>query len=90
VNILFAIVVYDINEKRVAKVCSFLRRYLNRVQNSVFEGEVTKGQYARMKTGLQKIIVDQEDCVRFYVLPHDGVVTIETIGKEISEFCQII
>ncbi|QXO95654.1 CRISPR-associated endonuclease Cas2 [Methanospirillum purgamenti] len=87
---MFVIVVYDINVDRVAKVCAYLRKYLYRVQNSVFEGEITKGQFARMKSGLKSIVVDDEDTVRIYILPHDNVVAIESIGKDISEFCQII
>jgi len=87
---LFVVVVYDINVERVTKVCAYLRKFLFRVQNSVFEGEITKGQFTRMKSGLKKIIVDQEDTIRIYILPHDKVVRIETMGKEISEFCQII
>ncbi|HOJ96566.1 MAG TPA: CRISPR-associated endonuclease Cas2 [Methanospirillum sp.] len=82
---MFVVVVYDINVERVTKVCAYLRKFLFRVQNSVFEGEIT-----RMKSGLKKIIVDQEDTIRIYILPHDKVVRIETMGKEISEFCQII
>ena len=43
-----------------------------------------------MKSGLKRIIVDQQDSVRFYILPYHNVMTIETIGKKIPEFCQII
>ena len=35
---MYVIVVYDVEEKRVAKVLKYLRSYLNCVQNSVFEG----------------------------------------------------
>lgn len=33
--------VYDVNEKRVNKVLKIGRKYLNWVQNSVLEGEIT-------------------------------------------------
>ena len=37
---MYIIIVYDINTKRVNKVKSLLRMYLNWIQNSVFEGEI--------------------------------------------------
>ncbi|HPO28372.1 MAG TPA: CRISPR-associated endonuclease Cas2, partial [Petrotogaceae bacterium] len=33
---------YDIGEKRVSKVHKITKRYLNWVQRSVFEGEITQ------------------------------------------------
>ena len=36
------VIVYDVSTERVARVCKSLRRHLTWVQNSVFEGEVTK------------------------------------------------
>ena len=39
---MYCIVVYDVNEKRVAKMLKLCRRYLNWIQNSVFEGEVSE------------------------------------------------
>lgn len=62
------ILVYDVDEKRVGKVCKYLRRYLPRIQNSVFEGELTESKLAVMKAGLGKIIVPQEDAVLLWVL----------------------
>lgn len=46
---MYTIVVYDVGEKRVAKVCKYLRTVLQWMQNSVFEGELTEGcaQFAR-------------------------------------------
>ena len=38
---MYIILVYDIGEKRVAKMLKLCRRYLNWIQNSVFEGEIT-------------------------------------------------
>ena len=38
---MFIILVYDIDVKRVGKVLKKCREYLNWVQNSVFEGEIT-------------------------------------------------
>lgn len=40
--IMYVIAVYDVNEKRVAKMLKLCRRYLNWIQNSVFEGEISE------------------------------------------------
>ncbi len=39
---MFVILVYDFEQKRVAKALKIARKYLYWVQNSVFEGEITK------------------------------------------------
>jgi len=38
---MYIILVYDIEEKRVGKMLKLCRQYLNWIQNSVFEGEIT-------------------------------------------------
>lgn len=38
---MYVILVYDVNERRVAKMLKLCRRYLHWIQNSVFEGEIT-------------------------------------------------
>jgi len=60
------ILVYDINEKRVAKVLKTCRKYLYWVQNSVFEGEITEAKLEKLKSELRKIIDETEDSVILY------------------------
>ena len=48
---MYVIIVYDIDVKRVAKVCKYLRQHLNWVQNSVFEGGLTKAQLCASEIG---------------------------------------
>ncbi len=43
---MYVILVYDFGEKRVNKMLKLCRRYLNWIQNSVFEGEISE---ARLK-----------------------------------------
>ncbi len=64
--LLFAIIVYDVGEKRVARVLKTCRKYLNWVQNSVLEGEITETNLKKLKAELNKIIEDDEDSVIFY------------------------
>jgi CRISPR-associated protein Cas2 len=79
---MYVIIVYDIDTKRVAKVCKYLRQHLNWVQNSVFEGELTKAQLARVKSGLLGIIDDDEDSVLIYQMRHEKWMDRQVIGIE--------
>ena len=87
---MYVIIVYDVSVERVAKVCNYLRRYLVRVQNSVFEGELTDRQFADIEYGLKKIIKKDEDSVRFYVIRSQDLVKISNMGIEKADQCTII
>ncbi|MGG3739061.1 CRISPR-associated endonuclease Cas2 [Aeribacillus pallidus] len=63
---MFVILVYDFNEKRVAKALKIARKYLHWVQNSVFEGEISQANYKKLKIELQNIMNPDEDSVIFY------------------------
>ena len=63
---MYVIIVYDIKVERVNKVKGFLRKHLYWIQNSVFEGEVTKSELEEIKTGLMDIIIKEEDSVIIY------------------------
>ncbi len=62
------ILVYDVGEERVGRVCNYLRTYLTRIQNSVFEGDITEARFARLEAGLEKIVEREKDSVIFWVL----------------------
>ena len=79
---MYFIIVYDIDVKRVAKVCKYLRQHLNWVQNSVFEGELTKAQFARVQSGLLGIIDENEDSVLIYQMRHEKWMDKQVIGVE--------
>lgn len=63
---MFVILVYDVGEKRVAKVLKTARKYLYWVQNSVLEGDISEANYKKLKMELQRIIKDDEDSIIFY------------------------
>jgi CRISPR-associated protein Cas2 len=63
---LFVIEVYDVGEKRVAKVLKTSRKYLYWVQNSVLEGEINESSFKKLKMELARIIDDEYDSVIFY------------------------
>ena len=53
VVILYVIIVYDVGVERVNKVRIYLKQYLNWVQNSVLEGELTEPEYMKVMNGPQ-------------------------------------
>jgi len=78
----YLIVVYDVEQKRVAKICNFLRKYMHWVQNSVFEGELTEGKFKEMQIGLRKRIRAEKDSILFYKLKASYDIEKEVMGLE--------
>ncbi|MBZ4665019.1 CRISPR-associated endonuclease Cas2 [Mahella sp.] len=79
---MFVILVYDVNQSRVAKVLKLCRRYLYWVQNSVLEGELTEAGYKKLKYELGKIINKDEDSVIFYTFRSTKYSSREIMGVE--------
>lgn len=65
---MYLILVYDIREERVYKVLKIARKYLNWVQNSVLEGEVSDAGLAKLKQELKEVINHDEDSILFYLM----------------------
>ncbi len=87
---MYVIIVYDIKVERVNKVKSFLRQHLFWIQNSVFEGEVTKSQLQEIKTRLKEIINEDEDSIIIFNTRTEELITREIIGIEKSKIDQIL
>ena len=77
----YYIAVYDVNQKRVGKMLKLFRRYLNWIQNSVFEGELTISQHKRLQTEAESIIEDA-DSVIFYQLRDELYLERQVLGIE--------
>ncbi|PKP54661.1 MAG: CRISPR-associated endonuclease Cas2 [Candidatus Altiarchaeales archaeon HGW-Altiarchaeales-3] len=87
---MYVIIVYDVSEKRVNRVCKFLRMHLNWIQNSVFEGELSKGQLKEVKMGLGYIIKKDEDSILLFTVESEKWIKKEVIGIEKREVTTII
>jgi len=74
------ILVYDIIEKRVARVLKVCKKYLYWVQNSVFEGEITEAKLEKLKAELKKIINEKEDSIIIYTFKSTRYTKREIIG----------
>lgn len=58
---MYVILVYDIREKRVAKMLKLCRQYLHWIQNSVFEGEITEVKLKELVQKAREIMKEEED-----------------------------
>ncbi|HNY20324.1 MAG TPA: CRISPR-associated endonuclease Cas2 [Flexilinea sp.] len=65
----FCLIAYDIadNQRRL-KVSKILESYSNRVQESVFEGFLTRAELEKIIKRVEKIIEKQEDSLRVYFI----------------------
>lgn len=87
---LYVLGVYDVNVKRVNKVKKIFQRYMFWMQNSTFEGELTKSQLRELKNALKLVTNPKEDHIIFYVIRNKEVLTKEVIGKAHQEPSNII
>jgi len=81
---MYVIIVYDVEQKRVSKMCKLLRGYINWIQNSVFEGEITVGKFAELKSKIKNIIDDKSDSVIFFIMESDKWLKRDVMGKEFN------
>ncbi|MBV9868772.1 MAG: CRISPR-associated endonuclease Cas2 [Abitibacteriaceae bacterium] len=79
---MYLILVYDVGQERVGKVCRTLRRRLTWVQNSVFEGEVSEANFKQIQADLSKIIDGQSDSVLFYCIQNPRGWEKRVMGQE--------
>ena len=76
------IVAYDIAcEKRLARVAKTMLDYGVRVQKSIFEVDATPLVFRELKARVEKIIVAEEDGVKYFPLCEKCSGTVEIIGQ---------
>lgn len=89
VSKVFYIAVYDITQpNRLAKALKTFRKYMNWVQNSAFEGELTAKQFQALKKELSHIINKEKDSVIFYHAEEQKHIGKKILGIEKNEITQ--
>ena len=81
---MYVILVYDFGEKRVGKMLKLCRKYLNWIQNSVFEGEITEVLLKDLQMKAERFMDKEEDSIIIFKSPAQVMMTKMIIGKEIS------
>ena len=81
---MYVILVYDIGEKRVGKILKLCRKYLNWIQNSVFEGEITDVKLKELITSANIIIDKKTDSIIIFKSRDEKWLDKQVVGKERS------
>lgn len=81
---MYVILVYDCGEKRVGKMLKLCRKYLNWIQNSVFEGEISEVKLKELTLKAEKIMNSDEDSLIVFSSRQEKWLDKQIIGKERS------
>lgn len=81
VTIPYVVVVYDMDADRTQVMLKFLRRFLNHVQNSVLEGDVTEGDLEKIKAGVEERLQTGESTI-IYRMSSDSMVDRSVFGED--------
>ena len=87
---MFVIIVYDVQVERIDAVRIYLKRFLNWMQNSVFEGDLTPSELARVKADLSNITNKDKDCIIIYQIRSKDLLDTQVIGTPKSKPSTII
>lgn len=79
---MYIIAVYDCGEKRVGKMLKLFRKYMNWIQNSVFEGELSEVQFKELKIEARKIMERDHDSIIFFSSRSEKWLEKEILGVE--------
>ena len=79
---MYVILVYDIGQKRVGKMLKLCRKYLNWIQNSVFEGEISDVKLLELKQKALYIIDEETDSLIIFKTRQEKWLDKEVVGHE--------
>ena len=79
--VMYVSLVYDVDQKRTAKMLKLCRRYLSWIQNSVFEGEISEVQLKQL-TSEARNLMDEKDSLIFFKSRDEKWLKKEIIGDE--------
>lgn len=82
---MYIILVYDFGEKRVSKMLKLCRKYLNWIQNSVFEGEISDVRLKELLSVAKEFMKNDEDSVIIFKGLSQSSLEKVIIGKECSK-----
>lgn len=81
---MYVILVYDVGEKRVGKMLKLCRRYLNWIQNSVFEGEISEVKLKELTILAKRMMNLEKDSLIIFSSRTEKFLDKQIIGKELS------
>lgn len=84
------IIAYDIGVERLNQVRHVMKQYLNWIQNSAFEGELSEGQLEELRLKVREKIDMEKDSVVVFVISNPDWVEKHIWGVEKGVTEQII
>lgn len=81
---MYVVLVYDMDADRTHKMLRLGRRYLTHVQNSVLEGEISKGDLEELRNRIQDILEPGESVI-LYELSSDTLLDRTVYGDDPTE-----
>ena len=87
---MYVILVYDMDQKRVAKMLKLCRQYLNWIQNSVFEGEITEVKLKELLHRAKEIMNVEYDSIIVFKSRNEKWLEKQIVGREKNAVDNII
>lgn len=81
---------YDVQENKCAKLKKICDNYLNHIQNSVYEGELSNLLLKQLKVKLDTIIDKNTDSIIIFTTNNPKWLIKEVIGVEKNNFSNFI
>jgi CRISPR-associated protein Cas2 len=87
---MYVILVYDIEQKRVGKMLKLCRKYLNWIQNSVFEGELSDVKLKELLAAAARIMDKEKDSIILFKSRQEKWLDKMVVGREKNELDNVI
>ena len=88
---MYVILVYDIGEKRVGKMLKLCRQYVNWIQNSVFEGEISEVKLKELILRARLIMkMEEHDSLIIFKSRDEKWLEKQVIGEEKNDLNQFL
>jgi CRISPR-associated protein Cas2 len=85
ISCMYVILVYDIGERRVARMLKLCRQYLNWIQNSVFEGEITEVKLKELLHRAKAVMDVEHDSIIVFKSRQEKWLEKQVLGQERNE-----
>ena len=87
---MYVIAMYDVESKRCGKMLKLCRRYLNWIQNSVFEGELSEVKLKELILEAKEIMNEQTDSFIIFKNRHKNWLEKDIVGQEKASIDQFL
>ncbi|RFS20500.1 CRISPR-associated endonuclease Cas2 [Chitinophaga silvatica] len=87
---MYVILVYDISEKKVGKMLKLCRQYLNWIQNSVFEGEISEVKLKELINLAKEILDEKKDSIIIFSSRQEKWLDKKIVGIEKNDLSNIL